>query len=136
MSRPGGGRHPRERPGQRRAAWGRGRSAERIAAWWLRLKGYRILARGLRTPVGEIDLIARRGAVLAIVEVKARPDLDQAGGALLPRQQARIERAAAAFLQREPALAALDLRFDVVLVAPGRLPRHLPNAWRCGELRA
>ncbi len=120
---------------RRRAAWGRGRRAERLAAWWLRLKGYRILAQDLRTPVGEIDLIARRGAVLAIVEVKTRPDLSQAGYALSPRQQARIQRAAAAFLQREPALARLDLRFDVVLVAPGRLPRHLADAWRSGERR-
>jgi hypothetical protein len=66
--------------GPRRSAWLRGRRAEWLAAWWLRLKGYRILARDLRTPVGEIDLIARRGRVLALVEVKARPSLEPGRG--------------------------------------------------------
>ncbi len=113
----------------RRKAYGRGRRAEALAAWWLRLKGYRILARGFRVAAGEIDLIARRGRQLALVEVKARPSLEQAGAALLPRQRERIARAAEVFLQRHPGLAGLDLRFDVVLLAPGRLPRHLANAW-------
>ncbi len=115
---------------ERRAAWTRGRRAEWLAAWWLRLKGYRILARDFRTPLGEIDLIARRGRVLALVEVKARPTLAEAGEAIGPRQRARIGRAARAFLQHRPALGALDMRFDVVLVAPRRRPRHLMDAWR------
>ena len=113
----------------RRRAYGRGQRAETLAAWWLRLKGYRILARGFRVAAGEIDLIARRGRLLALVEVKARPSLEQAGAALLPRQRERIARAAEVFLQRHPGLAGLDLRFDVVLLAPGRWPRHLANAW-------
>lgn len=117
---------------QRRRAWSRGRRAETLAAWWLRLKGYRILARDLRTPVGEIDIIARRGGVLAIVEVKARDNLAAAADSLRPRQQGRIERAAGAFLASRPALARLQPRFDVILMAPGRLPRHLPDAWRPG----
>ncbi|MCH8037684.1 MAG: YraN family protein [Proteobacteria bacterium] len=118
---------------RRRRAYGRGRRAEALAAWWLRLKGYRILARGFRVPAGEIDLIARRGRVLAHVEVKARPSLEAARAALTPRQRRRIERAAAAFLQQHPGLAGLDQRFDVMLLAPGRRPRHLENAWHIEE---
>ena len=117
----------------RRKAYGRGRRAETLAAWWLRLKGYRILARGFRVAAGEIDLIARRGRLIALVEVKARPSLEQAGAAILPRQRQRIARAAEVFLQRHPKLAGLSLRFDVVLLAPGRWPRHLANAWRLEE---
>lgn len=117
----------------RRRAYGRGRRAERLAAWWLRAKGYRIVARGFRAPVGEIDLIARRGRVLALVEVKARADLDTAREALAPRQRRRIARAAHLFLQRRPDLAGLEVRFDVMLIAPGRRPRHVPGAWRADE---
>ncbi len=117
----------------RRKAYGRGQRAETLAAWWLRLKGYRILARGFRVGAGEIDLIARRGRLLALVEVKARPSLDQAAAAILPRQRERIARAAEVFLQRHPGLAGLSLRFDVVLLAPGRWPRHLVDAWRREE---
>ena len=97
---------------------------------WLRLKGYRILARDFRSPVGEIDLIARRGSVLAVVEVKARQSLEEAGEAIGPRQRARIRNAAIVFLQRHPSLGTLDVRFDAVLMVPGRWPRHLTDAWR------
>ncbi len=117
----------------RRAAERRGRRGERRAAWWLRLKGYRILAQGFRLGVGEIDLVARRGGVLAFVEVKSRPDLDEAATAIGPIQRERIARAAHAFLQRHPKFAALSPRFDAILVAPGRWPRHIENAWRLGE---
>lgn len=117
-------------PERRRKAVRSGRRAEALAAWWLRLKGYRIEARGFRAPAGEIDLIARRGRVLALVEVKARRSLEAAGEAIAPRQRRRIARAAEAYLQRRPALANLELRFDAVLIVPGRLPRHLPDAWR------
>ncbi len=108
----------------------RGRKAERLAAWLLMLKGYRILARRFASPVGEIDLIARRGDLLLFVEVKRRDSLETAAAALRPAQQRRIGRAAEAFLRDRPELAALRLRFDLVLVTPGRLPRHLPDAWR------
>ena len=118
---------------RRRRAYGRGRRAEALAAWWLRLKGYRIVARGFRVAAGEIDLIARRGRLLALVEVKARPSLEQARAAILPRQRERIARAAEVFLQRHPELAGLNLRFDVVLLAPGRRPHHLANAWHFEE---
>ncbi len=117
----------------RRRAYGRGRRAEALAAWWLRLKGYRIVARGFRVAVGEIDLIARRGRVLAHVEVKARPSIEEAREALTPRQRRRIERAAEVFLQQHPSLAGLDQRFDVVLLAPKRRPYHLENAWHIEE---
>jgi putative endonuclease len=114
----------------RRAAYGAGRSAEALAAWWLRLKGYRVVARGLRLPVGEIDLVVRRGRVLAFVEVKRRDSLAEAAEAVSPRQRRRIERAALVWLATRPDLAGRSQRFDALLLAPGRLPRHLPDAWR------
>ncbi len=117
------------RSARRQAAERRGRTAEQLAAWWLRLKGYRIVARGFRTPVGEIDLVARRGRRLAIVEVKRRGTLAAAAEAIRPQQQARIARAAEAFLARRPDLAGLTLGLDALLLAPGRRPRHLPDAW-------
>ena len=110
---------------RRRAAEGRGRRAETIAAWYLRLKGYRILARRYRTPAGEIDIVARRGRTIAFVEVKMRVDPLAALDALTGETRARIARAAPLWVSRHPAAAALDHRFDVVLAIPGRLPRHL-----------
>ncbi|MEX2631841.1 MAG: YraN family protein [Tistlia sp.] len=118
------------RAGRRRAAYGRGRGAERWAALWLRLKGYRILARGFRVAQGEIDLIARRGRLVIFVEVKRRDAPAAAAEAIGGRQRRRIERAAEAFLQRHPGLAGCRLRFDAVLLSRRRLPRHLADAWR------
>lgn len=117
---------PRDRP----QAVARGHLAETLAAWLLRLKGYRILARDLRLPVGEVDLIARRGRTLAFVEVKRRALRDLALESVSQRQRRRIERASEAFIAGRPALAALDRRFDLVLVAARRLPHHVPDAWR------
>ncbi|MEO3427801.1 YraN family protein [Pelagibius sp. CAU 1746] len=114
----------------RRLAYARGRRAELIAAWWLRLQGYRILERGFRVPVGEIDLIARRGRTLAIVEVKRRAKLVEAGEAIRRRQQRRVVHAAQAYLQRRPELARLELRFDALLLVPRRLPHHIKDAWK------
>ena len=114
----------------RRRAWRTGRWAETLCAWILRLKGYHILARDRRDPVGEIDLLARRGRVVAAVEVKARRDLATAAEALGPRQRKRIARAAEAFLRARSDLAGCRLRFDVMLVARGRFPRHIMDAWR------
>lgn len=111
-----------------REAWGRW--AETIAAWSLRLRGYRVVARRYRTPLGEIDLIARRGRLLAFVEVKARADLDQALEALGPRQRERTARAAELFLLHHPRHAACTLRFDLIAVRPWHAPRHLVDAWR------
>ena len=114
----------------RQRAERRGHGAERISVWLLRLKGYRILARRFRVPAGEIDLIARRGRVLVAVEVKARPALAAAAEAVTARQRRRIVRALEHFRARRPDLAALDCRFDVVMVMPGRWPRHLRDAWQ------
>ncbi len=120
-----------------KAAERRGRRAEWLAAWALRLKGWRILARGhvtgRGTGAGEVDIVARRGGLLAFVEVKARPSLDQAAEAVSPAQRRRIERGAAAFLAARPDLAVLRTRFDLMLVIPGRWPVHRMDAWRVGD---
>jgi len=114
----------------RRAADRRGRTAELLCLCHLRLRGYRVLARRFRVPSGEIDLIVRRGRVLAAIEVKARADFEAAGAAVLARQRRRIARALEHFLAARPELRNLDARFDVMLVVPRRLPRHLADAWR------
>lgn len=116
-----------------RAAHRRGLGAERLCLWSLRLRGYRVLAQRYRTSVGEIDLIARRGRTVAAIEVKARADDARAAEAILWRQRNRIARALEHFLQGRPDLADAALRFDVMVVAPGRWPRHLRGAWRVGE---
>jgi putative endonuclease len=126
-------RRPAAPSPERRRAERRGRFAELLCRWHLRLRGWRIVASHWRCPSGEIDILARRGRVLAIIEVKARRDLASAAAAILPRQRRRIARAAAAFLMTRPDLAALTLRFDVMLVAPPRPPRHLAGMWRSDE---
>ena len=114
---------------RRQRAQRRGRVAEWLCLWHLRLRGWHILATDWRCPAGEIDIIARRGRVLAIIEVKSRGDIAVAATALAPRQRRRIARAAEAFLGTRPDLAGLDLRFDLMLVPRRRLPRHWPGAW-------
>ena len=119
---------------RRQAAEKRGRRSETLAAMLLRLKGYRILGRRVRTHAGEIDLIARApSGIVCFVEVKARADEASASDALGTRQQARIARAAALYLAGRPGLAAKGARFDVVSVVPGALPRHLRDAFRPGD---
>jgi putative endonuclease len=117
----------------RRRAQRRGRLAEWLCLWHLRLRGWHVLARGWRCPAGEIDILARRGGVLAVIEVKSRGEFTTAASALAPRQRRRIARAAEAFLIQRSDLAALDLRFDLMLVAPLRLPRHWRGAWRTDD---
>ena len=112
-----------------RRAESSGRRAEFLCAWWLRLKGYRIVAQRSRQPVGEIDLVAVRGGVLAFVEVKARVSVRVAAESVSPRQQARVTRAAQSFAAGHPEFDAHAMRFDVMLVAPRRRPVHIPNAW-------
>ncbi len=107
-----------------------GRRAEAMAALWLQIKGYTILARNFRHGSGEVDLLARRGQVLAAVEVKWRPDQDQAAAAVSPRQKYRIQRAASVFWAQLPDHDRVALRFDALLLAPWRLPHHIPDAWR------
>jgi putative endonuclease len=119
---------PRE-AGARQAAFRLGLSAESRAAVYLMLKGYRVVARRFKAPGGEIDLVARRRGSLVFVEVKARDALDEAAEAVTPRQRSRIVAAARAWLARHPDDVTRPIRFDVVLVAPGRWPRHLPAAF-------
>lgn len=111
------------------AAFGLGLSAESRAAAYLVAKGYRIAARRFRSPVGEVDIVARRGSVLVFVEVKARATLDAAAESLQTRQQRRIAAAAAAWLSLNPHDIDKNIRFDAVLVAPGKIPRHIPAAF-------
>jgi putative endonuclease len=114
----------------RRRAEARGRRAEWIAMLWLRLRGYRILAHRVRTRFGELDLVARRGRILAFIEVKQRADPRAAAFALGPRQRGRLVRAAAVWRARNPRHARLQPRFDLVILSPGRWPAHHRGAWR------
>lgn len=106
-----------------------GRRAEVWAAIWLMLKGYRILGFRLRTRLGEIDLLAQRGGVLAVVEVKSRLTLADALAAVAPEQRDRLRRAGAAVAGGRPRLKAMAVRLDLIALAPGRLPQHRPDAW-------
>lgn len=105
-----------------------GRRAETLAAWWLRLRGWRILARRARVPGGEVDLVARRGRILAFVEVKARATAAELDFAI---DRHRLRRVAVAAERLAPRYARPndDIRIDVLLIAPRRLPRHLINVW-------
>ena len=109
-----------------------GRRAEVLAALLLLLKGYRILGFRLASPQGEIDLLALRNGVLAVVEVKRRASLETALDAVRPDQRERLRRAATAIAAGRPALKAATIRLDLIALAPGRLPRHIPDAWRGG----
>lgn len=115
---------------RRQAAERRGHRAERHAALLLRLKGFRLLARRYRSPVGEIDIVARWARLLVAVEVKARGNLETAAYAIDKRQQKRIARATEHFLAANPFYSDHQIRFDAILVAPRKLPQHTPDAWR------
>jgi len=115
-------------PDQRRTAEAAGRRGERLAAWWLRLKGWRILDQRVRTPAGEVDLVARKGALIAFVEVKTRASAGELDYAIDQRRLARVA-AAAELLMPRYATAGEDIRVDVILLAPGTAPRHIENAW-------
>ena len=119
---------------ERRAAFRRGRRGERAALWWLRLKGYRILAQDYRSPAGEIDVVARRGSTLAIIEVKARDSVAAAVEAIMPRQRNRIFNAARLFVSHHPRHGNCAIRFDIMLVTPGRWPRHIVDAWQIDQV--
>ena len=114
---------------KRNAAFRLGVSAEGRASLFLAAKGYRTLARRWKTPAGEIDLVVQRGRLVAFVEVKARAKLDAAAEAVLPRQKRRIIAAAEAWLAAHPEHAGYDMRFDAVLIAPGKMPRHIVSAF-------
>lgn len=114
------------------AAFRSGHAAEWIAAAWLMAKGYQILGFRLKGRGGEIDLLARRGRVLAVVEVKRRATLAAAVLSLKPAQFERLRAAAEALRRNRPALQPLELRIDMVALAPGRFPRHLRGIERGG----
>jgi putative endonuclease len=106
-----------------------GLSAESRAALFLIAKAYRIVARRYRTPFGEIDIVARRRNDLVFVEVKARETFDDAAEAVTERGKQRIVAAAEFWLAHRPTDAQCAIRFDVILVVPGKLPRHIVNAF-------
>lgn len=112
----------------RQAAEASGRRGERIAAWWLRLKGWRILGTRVRTLAGEVDLVARRGNLIAFVEVKTRKTAAELDFAIDQRRLARVAAAAEVLMPRF-AQPGDDIRVDVILLAPGTPPRHIENAW-------
>lgn len=114
---------------QRQIAFGLGISAESRAAAWLIAHGYRILARRWKCPLGEIDIVAARRHTLIFVEVKARASLDEAAESVTERQKRRIAAAAEVWLAGNPLPAIRDIRFDAILVAPGKLPRHIQAAF-------
>jgi putative endonuclease len=115
----------------KKRAYLKGRRSEWLAALFLRCKGYEILKTRFKTPVGEIDLLARQGKTLIAVEVKSRSSLERAIFSITPRQQRRIERALLYYLCRHK--VQWSLRFDVILMAPWKWPYHIKGAWREGE---
>lgn len=120
---------PRPDSKARQRAEQSGRRSEWLAALWLRLKGYSILAMRAKTPGGEIDIVAKRGGLVAFVEVKARTDPEAALAAVTARAQRRIGAAAKMFLARRSGLADCQVRYDIITVAGWRI-RHIADAWR------
>lgn len=113
---------------KRQAAEARGRKGEAYAAMWLRVKGWRILAERVRTPAGEVDIVAKRGNLVAFVEVKTRATAAELDHAIDDYRLRRVA-AAAEMLAPRFAQAGEDIRIDVILVAPGHFPVHVKNAW-------
>ncbi|MER2534872.1 MAG: YraN family protein [Rhizobiaceae bacterium] len=111
-------------------AYRRGHRGEWLAAAALMLKGFRIVERRYRTRLGEIDLIARRGDLVLIVEVKVRATLREAMEAIGRQSETRIEAAADVWLARQPDFSRLSVRFDMVAVLPRRWPVHVPNVFQ------
>ncbi len=107
-----------------------GRAAEAAASLWLQLKGYRILAQRARMPACEIDIVARKGRMLVFVEVKSRRTIDAAREAVTPDLRRRLEQAANQWATHRHDAQSLLWRFDMMLLAPGRLPLHVRDAWR------
>jgi putative endonuclease len=113
---------------KRQAAEARGHRGENIAAWWLRLHGWRIIGRRVRVVVGEVDLVARRGRMIAFVEVKARKSAEELDTSLDAYRLRRVAAAANALAARY-AKNGEDIRIDAILVAPWCWPRHMVNIW-------
>ena len=117
---------------ERQRAFQTGLSAESRAAAFLIAKGFRIIARRWKSPLGEIDIVARRRSLIVFVEVKARERFDDAAWSVTMRQRARIVAAAEAWLAANGDPRIKDIRFDAILVAPGRIPHHIPAAFDAG----
>ncbi|CAN0340534.1 unnamed protein product [Chrysoparadoxa australica] len=115
---------------ERTRAEARGRRAEFVASLLLRAKGYSILASRVRTPQGEVDLIAKRGRVVAFVEVKQRRNQRTAHQAVSQRNWQRIAAAAETWIARRPDLNKCDWRYDLIAVIPWKFPQHMPDFWR------
>ena len=112
-----------------RRTYQKGIRAENMAAFFLRLKRYRIIKRRYKTPVGEIDLVAQKGDRLVFVEVKSRKSLNDAAEAITSKNRYRITNAAGYFISRHPEFNLCDMRFDAILVSGRALPIHIKNAW-------
>jgi len=119
---------PAPGPNKRQRAEAAGRRGERLAGWWLRLKGWTILDRRVRTRAGEVDLVARKGNLIAFVEVKTRRTAAELDHAIDEHRLARVAAAAEVLMPRY-AGPGDDIRVDVILLAPGTRPRHIENAW-------
>ncbi|MBI1216722.1 MAG: YraN family protein [Alphaproteobacteria bacterium] len=115
--------------GNAQSGHAKGLAAEKQAAVYLKLKGYSILQMRYKTPQGEVDIVARRGRLIVFVEVKLRAALDAAAEAIHPQNQHRVRQAAALYLAAHPEYTDFDARFDALLMAPRRLPRHIENAF-------
>jgi putative endonuclease len=107
-----------------------GQSAEWLCRLLLRVRGYSVLASRLNTPLGEIDIVAAKGDVIAIIEVKARAERDAALGAVSDKQQDRLRRAATWFISQNPRYGDKTVRFDLMAVAPWQWPTHIMDAWQ------
>ncbi|WP_457796997.1 YraN family protein [Methylocystis sp. S23] len=122
----------RESDDIRRAARAYGLQAETVATLWLRARLYTILDRNYRIKGGEIDIVARRGRTVLFIEVKARGDIEEAAIAITPQKQRRVSHAANRWVATHPWAMNCTLRADAIFIAPGRLPRHLENAFELG----
>lgn len=112
---------------QKKQAYLKGQWGERIAGWYLQLKGYSLLENRLKTPFGEIDLIVKKGPYIVAVEVKTRASREKAALSLSSLQMKRIQYAFLFYTKRHP--SPLDLRFDVILISPWTWPKHIQGAW-------
>lgn len=119
---------------KKRKTYQKGKMAETLALWWLRLKGYRLVARnvvvGKGTKANEIDLIVCRGKTVVFVEVKRRPTITAGLQAISIQAQQRIVCASSVFLSHNTKFSNYSVRYDVVCIAPWKLPYHLEDAWR------
>lgn len=113
----------------RMTGYRQGLRSETLAAWFLRLKGYRILAMRFKTRVGEVDIIARRGKQIVFAEVKWRQSRTGALEAIVDENRQRVRRAAELYLQKHPRYTGFDIRFDALVFSPRRWPLHIKGAF-------